>query len=33
MEQDPKVGEVMKKQFRANLPRSKQNVIDSIQRL
>ncbi|CDW86223.1 UNKNOWN [Stylonychia lemnae] len=33
MEMDPSVNEVMKKQFRSNLPRSKQQILDSINKL
>lgn len=33
MENDPQTTEVMKKSFRQNLPRSKQQVKDSIERL
>lgn len=33
MEMDPSVNEVMKKQFKSNLPRSKQQILDSINKL
>jgi hypothetical protein len=33
MEYDPSVTEIMKKQFKTNLPRSKQLIIDAIERL